>query len=186
MVRMILDVATMRVIYYTTDVNESLDVVDSTLSYDYLGDLPSGMKLTNSWNYRLVGNKLVNTEPGSRPKVSLLDSNRKEAQRLLIERINQVRSGLLSSCNGGDWVRSLKLQDDQFIEDLAKAAGVSSDQYRLTLHDTKLLRDTQLKNTEINRVYYQRLLKEADSNEKIIAVRDEFANADLLKINDKI
>lgn len=185
MIRMILDVATMRVIYYTEDMNETLAVVDKTLSYDYLGTLPAGMKLSNSWNYRLVGNKLVNTEANSQPKISLVESNRKEAQRLLTNKINQARATLLSSCNGGDWVRRLKLEDDVFLENLAQAAGVTVDQYRLSLHDTKLVRDRQVKNTEINRVYYQRLLNEADTNEKIIAVRDQFSNNNLLEIQMK-
>lgn len=183
MVRMILDVATMRVIYYTEDMSETLAVVDKTLSYDYLGDLPTGMKLSNSWNYRLVGNELVNTETANRPKISLIESNRKEAQRLLLDRVNQARSSMLSSCTGGDWVRSLKLQDEGFIDSLAQAAGVSSDQYRLSLYEIKNTRDQQIKNSEINRVYYHRLLNEADTNEKIIAIRDEFANKDLLTTN---
>jgi hypothetical protein len=179
---MILDAATMRVIYYTTDMNETLAVVDRTLSYDYLGELPSDMKLTNSWNYRLAGNKLVNTEVNNSQKLSLLESNRAAASRLLIDRINQARSKLLSACNGGDWVRRLKLEDDQFIEGLAKAAGVSVDNYRMALHSAKTTRDRQIKNTEINRVHYQRLLNEADTNEKIIAVRDEFTNTSLTEL----
>ena len=179
---MILDVATMRVIYYTTDMNESLTVVNSTLSYDYLGELPADMKLTNSWNYRLVGNKLVNTEVNNPRKLSLLESNRAAASRLLVDRVNQARSRLLSACNGGDWVRRLKLEDEQFLESLANAAGVSVDTYRMSLHKAKTTQDQQIKNTEINRVYYQRLLNEADTDEKIIAVRDEFANTNLVEL----
>jgi hypothetical protein len=185
MIRLILDVATMRVIYFTEDPDESLAVVDKTLSYDYLGEMPSGMKLGNSWNYRLVGNKLINTETSVAAKPSLLESNRREAQKLLIDRINQTRSVLFSGCFGGDWVRGLKLQDEAFLESLAQAEGVSPDQYRLTLHETKNLRDRQIKNTEINRAYYTRLLNEADTNEKIIELRDEFANNNLLELQMK-
>lgn len=185
MIRLILDVATMRVIYYTRDLAEPLAVVDRTLCYDYQGDLPAGMKPGNSWNYRLVGNQLVNTETAPAKKPSLLESNRKEAQRLLVERINLARQGLLASCHGGEWARRLKLEDTEFLTQLARTAGVGVEEYRTNIENTRRRRDTQIKNSEINRVYYQRMLKEADTNDRILALRDEFTNTDLLELQIK-
>jgi hypothetical protein len=178
-IRLILDIATMRVIYYTADLNQPLASADRTLVYDYQGDLPTGMTLSNSWNYRLIGNRLVNTETEPAKKPSLLESNRSEAQKLLVDRVNQARNRLMSNCNAGDWVRRLKIDDQVFIAELALAAGVSADQYRQEVLLTKTQREQELKNTEINRVYYRRLLRQAKTNEEIVALRDEFANVDL-------
>jgi hypothetical protein len=178
--RLILDIATMRVIYYTSDLAQNLTPADKTLVYDHEEALPKGMTLANCWNYRLVGNKLVNTESEPIKKLSLLESNRNEAQRLLVDRINQTRNKLMSNCNAGDWVRRLKLEDPLFVAELSRAQGVSADHYQQELTLTKIQREQQLKNTEINRVYYRRLLKEATTNEQIVAVRDKFSNTDLL------
>lgn len=182
---MILDVATMRVIYYTDNLDEPLTVVERTLVYDYIGELPAGMKLSNSWNYRLVGNKLVNTEAQPAKKPTLLDSNRSEALKLLNDRINQARAPLLPTNHGGEWVRRLKLEDPVFLDSVALILGQDPQNYSQQVRETKLLRDQQLKNSELNRLYYRKLLSEAKTNEDILALRDEFANADLLVLQVK-
>ncbi len=179
-IRMILDSATMRVIYYTADYNENIALVDRTLCYDYDGELPKGMSLNNSWNYRLIGNQLVNTQSAAAKKPSLLDSNRKEAQRLLIEKINQARQTLLPTCHAGEWVRRLKLEDSEFLAQLAQILGHQAETYTNTVLNLKKQREQQLKNSELNRIYYRQKISKAQSNEEIIAIRDEFANADLL------
>ena len=185
MIRMILDSATMRVIYYTADYNENIALIDRTLCYDYEGELPTGMSLSNSWNYRLAGNQLVNTMLPAAKKPSLLDSNRKEAQRLLVEKINQSRKTLMPTCDAGDWVRELKLEDSEFLAQLAQILGQQSETYSKTILDLKKQREQQLKNSELNRFYYRQKISRAQSNEEIIAIRDEFANADLLTLQIK-
>lgn len=178
-----LDTATMRVIYFTTDVNEPLSLVDKTLLYEYDLTLPEGMQLKNCWNYRLVGNRLINTEAGAaRGKVSLVESNRQEAIQLLIERINFTRRPILSTCIGGDIIRELKVTDDSFLLELAKVTGTNVDEYRLYVHDTKNKCIEQLKNSEINREYFLKQLNLATTSEEIIALRDKFVNSDLLQI----
>jgi hypothetical protein len=184
-IRMILDSATMRVIYYTADYNENIALIDRTLCYDYEGELPTGMSLSNSWNYRLAGNQLVNTMLPAAKKPSLLDSNRKEAQRLLVEKINQSRKTLMPTCDAGDWVRELKLEDSEFLAQLAQILGQQSETYSKTILDLKKQREQQLKNSELNRFYYRQKISRAQSNEEIIAIRDEFANADLLTLQIK-
>lgn len=189
MIKMVLDIATMRVIYFTTDISEHLTQVDKTLIYEYDLDMPEGMTLKNCWNYRLIGNRLVNTETNSvAPKISLVESNRQEALKMLIHRINLTRTPLLATCTGGDAVRELKILDDGFIAQLANAKGVSEDEYRLHVHDTKNTYREQMRNTEINREYFQTQLKLAETSERIVELRDKFVNSDLTQLqpNDSI
>lgn len=189
MIKMVLDIATMRVIYFTTDISEHLTQVDKTLIYEYDLDIPEGMTLKNCWNYRLVGNRLVNTVTNSvAPKISLIESNRQEALKMLVQRINITRIPLLSTCTGGDTVRELKILDEEFIKKLANVKGVSEDEYRLHVHDTKNTYIEKIKNTEINREYFQTQLKLAKTSERIVELRDKFVNSDLtqLQLNDSV
>lgn len=180
---MVLDIATMRVIYFTTDVSEHLTQVDKTLTYEYELAIPEGMTLKNCWNYRLIGNKLVNTETNSvAPKISLIESNRQEALKMLTQRINITRTPLLATCMGGDAVRELKILDEGFIAQLARAKGVSEDEYRLHVHETKNAYRKQMRNTEINREYFLAQLKLANTSERIIELRDKFVNSDLTQL----
>ncbi len=187
MTRMKLDVETLRVIYFTKNQEEVLHNSPHTLDYDYRWDLPENMTLDNCWNWTLRGDKLVNTETANRSVKTLLDNNKAEVKKLLIKRINTVRQSLLSSYNGGDYLRNLKLiavekDETLFLEKLAKAANVSVERYKKWVLDKKTVVDAALKATEINKEYYQRLINEVLTNEDLFLLRDEFNNADLTKI----
>jgi hypothetical protein len=184
MIKMILDTATMRIIYFTANVDESLAIVDKTFQYDYAGDLPKGFSLNNCWDWRLDGN-VIKHAPGNKEstKETLLQQNRKEAIKLLNERIGISRTPLIASCKGGESIRQLKLDNDlAFIESLAKAKGISAEEYKSTVETKRAEYLEKMKNSEINREYYLTKLKKATTNEEIIALRDSFANTNLLKL----
>ncbi len=182
-----LDVETLRVIYFTKNQNEILHNSPHTLDYDYRWDLPDNITLDNCWNWRLKGDKLVNTEVTNQTVKSLLENNKAEVKKLLIKKINSTRQSLLSNYNGGDYLRNLKFSavekdDAVFLEKLAKAANVSVERYKKIILDKKSAVDSALKNTEINKEYYQKLISEIQTNEDLFLLRDEFNNADLTKI----
>lgn len=180
MIRMILDIATMRVIYFTNDVNESLTVVEKTLMYDYLGELPTDFKLSNCWNWKLEGNKLqFSNDKKSKESQSLFEKNKIETIKLLNDRINQARMPFLSNCVGGDRVRDLKLNNDEFLYRLANIHGLTIDEYRIVLMEKQQTADRILQATEINKEYFYKKINEALDNWTLYSVREEFANIDL-------
>lgn len=185
MIRMKLDVDTLRVIYFTNDLGETLHDVEHTLSYDYRYELPEGMSLDNCWNWTLVGDKLKNTETSKNTKPSsLFENNKIEVKKLLVKRVNSCREQLLSEYTAGDYVRHLKFEssskeNDFFIEALAKAKGISYEKYRNELIETKNRYDKLLKHTEINKEYYIKQIDEVTNNDDLLALRDVFQNTNL-------
>jgi len=181
MIRLILDVTCMRVTYFTTNVKEKLTLNDGLLMYDYHASKPVDMTLDNCWMWKLVGNTIIYSDdyPASPPPDTLIEQNRKETLKLLDKKINFARSPILSSCIGGDIIRNFKTIDNEFINLLAQANNVSVEDYTQLINNTKTENESKLKITEINREYYIRLLKSAETSEQVIALRDELANADL-------
>jgi len=185
MIRMKLDVDTLRVIYFTNNLDETLHDVERTLSYDYRYELPEGMSLDNCWNWTLVGDKLKNTESPAKTKPSsLFENNKIEVKMLLIKRVNSCREQLLSEYAAGDYIRHLKFEssskeNDFFIEALARAKGVSYEKYRTELIETKNKYDRLLKHTEINKEYYIKQIDAVTNNEDLLALRDIFQNTNL-------
>ena len=185
MIRMKLDVDTLRVIYFTNNLDETLHDAERTVSYDYRYELPEGMSLDNCWNWTLVGDKLKNTESTKNTKPnSLFENNKIEVKRLLIKRVNSCREQLLSKYVAGEYVRNLKFEssskeNDFFIEALARAKGVSYAKYRNELIETKKRYDTLLKHTEINKEYYIKQIDEVTNNYDLFALRDIFQNTNL-------
>lgn len=183
MIRLVLDGPTMRVMYFTNDFKQDLNLVDGTLLYDHYGTRPVEMELSNCWNWKLIGNKLVNTEATvPNTPVTLFEHNRKETRKLLIEKINNARKPLLPSCTGGDLIRNFKITDNDFIKQLAKSAGLTEEQYLANVQLAKQLNEEKLKNTEINREYYNKKLNDATTDEETFAIRDKFANTDLTQL----
>lgn len=185
MIRMKLDVDTLRVIYFTNKLDETLHDAEHTLSYDYRYELPEDMSLNNCWNWTLVGDKLKNTDAPKKTKSnSLFENNKIEVKRLLIKRINSCREQLLSEHTAGDYIRHLKFEssskeNDFFIEALAKAKGVSYAKYRSELIETKNRYDKLLKHTEINKEYYTKQIDEVTNNDDLFVLRDIFQNTNL-------
>jgi hypothetical protein len=181
MIRLILDVTCMRVTYFTANLKEKLTLNDGLLMYDYYFAKPADMTLDNCWTWKLIGNTLVysNDYPAPPPPATLVEQNRKETLKLLDKRINEFRAPLLSSCIGGDIIRSFKVTDVEFINLLAQANDMSVEEYTQLVNNKKTEYESKLKITEVNREYYTKLLKSTETSEQIVALRDELANVDL-------
>ena len=78
-IRLILDLETQRVIYFTDDFEEELSLDESVVCYDYLDELPEKLKLTNCWNWKVENNKLVHTpkeEKNKPPRINIFQHNK--------------------------------------------------------------------------------------------------------------
>ena len=190
MIRLILDTATMRVVYFTTDLNEQLSIVDKTLMYDYAFELPQNFSHNNCWNWRLNGNKLELSEPKQNTTPTLFEKNKKEVSQLLETKINQSRQPYLSNCLGGDYVRELKINElsnesCEFLNKLATINSMSIDEYKNLLLKKRTDTEEILKITELNREYYRSKIDTAESNHDLTIIRDEFCNTDLTHDNTR-
>lgn len=190
MIRLILDTATLRVIYFTSDLNENLTLVDQTLMYDYAFVLPENFSLKNCWNWRLVGNRLELHEGSQKTTPDIFEKNKQEVLQLLETKINQARHPYLSKCIGSEYIRELKnkeLKDDssEFLNKLSTINGMSLDEYRNFLVKIKSTTDEILKITEINLEFYKMKINSAVNNHDLAVIRDEFSNADLTNDNTR-
>ena len=185
MKRLVIDIATKRIIYFTENVNEPLVEVKKCIIYDYLGEWPEECRLENCWNFRLEGDKIIDTSPKEKEKTTdLLKHNRDQAISFLIDRVDYYRSNILSKCIGGDIVRALKLKDNSFVEQLSRAKGISFEEYKKEIQQKEIEQTEKLKNTEINREFYLARLNKAMTNNELFDIRDEFSNKDLTVLQD--
>ena len=184
MIRLIIDTATMRIVYFTKDLNVNLNVVEGTLLYDYTFELDPNCSHDNCWSWKLIGNKLVYDEPQKPVVPTLFEKNKTEVTKLLTTKINQARQPFLSNCVAGEYVRNLKLQEitnpsDKFLTKIAQIRGMSIDAYKNLLLDMQQLTDGVLKITELNREYYAKAIVDADNDQALYHIREDFCNADL-------
>jgi len=185
MPRLIIDIATNRVTYFTTDMEQTFTLNEHVTMRDWLEDLPADMKLNNCWNWRIAGNKLENTELNTAPPaLSLFEQNKNKVRNLLIEKINDARRPYFSKAVGGDYIRDRKLKEAQegngpLIEQIANSqfkdlATVCSEiiaAYRKFAH--------VMARTEELKFQYQKAINECTEETKLWQIRDEFCNKNL-------
>ena len=185
MIRLILDTACMRVVYFTKDLNVDLKIVEGTLLYDYPFELDPNCSHDNCWSWNLIGNKLVYDEPVNPATPTLFEKNKIEVAKLLVTKINQARQPYLSDFNGGDYIRNLKRQEltheSDFLKRISEIRGISLDEYKNLLLDKSQLTDNILKITELNKEYYSKAIVDAVNDQTLYLIREDFCNADLTK-----
>lgn len=83
--RLIIDIATNRIIYHTDDADQPLHTDEYSALVTYVGDLPNKLTTANSWSYRFVSQKIVEPpdEPGA---ISLLDKNKASVKAMITQR----------------------------------------------------------------------------------------------------
>lgn len=184
MIRLIIDTATMRVVYFTKDLNVNLTIVEGTLLYDYSFELDETCSHDNCWSWKLKGNKLVYDEPEKPILPTLFEKNRTEVTKLLNAKISQARQPFLSNCSGGEYVRYLKNYErnwpsSDFLDKVAKIHNMTTDEYRNLILEKQQLTDAILKTTELNREYYTKAIIDAANDQVLYLIREEFCNSDL-------
>lgn len=185
MPRLIIDIATNRVIYFSTDMEQTFTLNEHVTMRDWPEDLPANMQLNNCWNWRIAGNKLENTEINkATPALSLFEQNKNKVKNLLIEKINDARRPYFSKVVGGDYIRDRKLKEAQegsgpLVEQIANSqnkdlATVCSEiitAYRKFAY--------VMARTEELKLQYQKEINECNEEAVLWKIRDEFANKNL-------
>lgn len=181
MIRLVLDVACNRVIYYTSDRNARLVTNQHVYIREWFEALPMGMTHENCWDWKLVGDKLlleVNT-PTTYPK-TLIEHNKERMLKFLIERVNEHRRPYDPSCHHSDWVRTIKLAEAKdgggpLLSAMATELGYSLQE----MCEEILFKDRQYKkvliDTEIFKETYKEKISIAVNNEELYQFRDEIA-----------
>lgn len=179
MIRLVLDVACNRVIYFALDRNARLVTNQHVYIREWFDELPMGMTHDNCWDWKLVGDKLRLdvTTPNHYPK-TLLELNKERILNFLYERINHHRRIFDPSCHHNDWVRQIKLQEAEqgggpllsamaidlgfSIEEMCNEIKVKNAEYRQILIDTEIYRERCKEKITV-----------ASTNEELYALRDE-------------
>ncbi|NBO99884.1 MAG: hypothetical protein EBU90_07115 [Proteobacteria bacterium] len=179
MLRLVLDVACNRVIYFSE--KDRLTTNDHVYVREWFEPLPMGMTHDNCWDWKLVGDKLVlDHQNTSKFPKTLLELNKERVNLYLIERVNFLRSKFLPSCSLGAEVRKIKLEEAKqqggpLLEKLAPIMGLSLQE----LCEEIIFKDNEYRNllmeTEIFREQYKEKILLADSNEQVYRLRDEIS-----------
>jgi hypothetical protein len=109
-IRLLVDLATDRILWYTTDLQSPLNNDEHSAIAEYDGELPEGITLQNSWNYGYKNKQIVllNKPP---VKPTLVESNRTSINKLLIDKVNEKRATIKSVTRYDDYVELLIYND---------------------------------------------------------------------------
>ena len=90
MTTLVLHTKTDRIIYFSEDPLYSPADSEYTWIYNYNSELPSLCTLKNCWDWKLINHRLIYsvTDPKIDPIGSMIDSNKKQLKKLLINKID--------------------------------------------------------------------------------------------------
>lgn len=118
-----------RVVYFTDDPQYQPPMEgDWYYCSTYLGELPDGMTLRNCWGWRFRGSQFHDARQTAKASTAekLIDNNRRALQRLLKDKINEIRKPFAPSCLDGQALRAIKLQQARsWLEHMASSAEIS-------------------------------------------------------------
>jgi hypothetical protein len=108
--RLLVDIATDRLIWYTTDLEAHIQNDEHSAIAEFEGTLPEGITLGNCWNYGFRNKEVILLNHPAK-KVSLLESNRTSIRKFLVDKINEKRSSLTFNVRYADYVEMLTYND---------------------------------------------------------------------------
>lgn len=109
-IRLLVDLATDRILWYTTDLQSPLNNDEHSAIAEYDGELPEGITLQNSWNYGYKNKQIVLlNKPQVKP--TLVESNRTSINKLLLDKVNEKRATIKSLIRYDDYVELLIYND---------------------------------------------------------------------------
>lgn len=185
MPRLVIDIATNRVIYFTEDMEKQLTPNQHIAMRDWLEPLPANMKLDNCWDWRLKGDILEYTVKDPVPPETLLEQNKKNVRQLLMDRINAARKPHFPAYVGNEWIRNKRIAEAKEGGGpllLAEAATKNKELevlIREVLDSDRTFSQVMIK-TETLKVQYQKAINEATEESVLWELRDEIANANYL------
>jgi len=193
MYRLVLDINTMRVIYFTSDLNEKLTPTREILFFDYLSELPPQMKLSNCWNWRLEGVTLVESlaEIKVNPnKETIFEFNKQECLNYLVRKINEARFHLSPDCDLGLLIRVYKYQQtyeqhSDYLDALALMNNMHTHQYveKITKKESEVMAGLRI--SEINREYFKTKILNCIDSTSLYEIRDMISKHNMLELLDE-
>ncbi|GLZ23097.1 hypothetical protein [Burkholderia plantarii] len=115
-----------RVIYFTDD-SDYVPSADGDWYFasTYRGDLPPSMTLGNCWSWRFNGSDFAEAPPARHPNraEAMIEHNRRALERILNDKINELRRPYAANCELGDELRQMKADEARaFSEDPSSRA----------------------------------------------------------------
>jgi hypothetical protein len=177
-VRLVLDIATNRVVYFTQSLDEKLHLNEFVITYEYAYSLPANLTLSNCWNFRLVGNKLIESVETPRSK-STTEFNFNRS--VFLEQINQTFEryrNIVISESGYSEIRYSETQSSDpnklILNGYASLHGISLEEADQQTKLQRLEYVRLMNNIEYLREQYLMLAKIAVNNNQIMVVYGEF------------
>ena len=182
-IRLLVDLATDRILWYTTDLESPLNNDEHSAIAEYDGELPEGITLQNSWNYGYKNKQIVLlNKPQVKP--TLVESNRTSINKLLLDKVNEKRATIKSLIRYDDYVELLIYNDayaynGENLEDLVwlKLAAKHKE-----LTPVQAIEVVKFEFNEKRRILFatediylemSKRIKNATTNEELFAIRTE-------------
>ena len=173
---LILDLATSRVIYFTSDLSVPLKTDGYTAIAVYEGELPNNMTLDNCFNYRYVNKELVNTQTNSRP-TSLIEQNRMTIINFIQEKVREKFLKISENGFNNEYYRCLVdeiLENCEYILEYQQLYNIDTIENALK----KVKSDFVAYRKKILLIGYYKTIwiqkaRSTNSNDELFAIRDE-------------
>ena len=184
--RLLIDLATDRIIWYTSDLDTPINNDDHSAIAEYDNDLPNGMTLQNCWNYG-YRNKVLSLFNTPAVKPTLLESNRTSIRQLLIDRINEKRATIKFNLRYSDYTELMiyneaqlfngtNLLDLEWLSLAIKYTGVDTEQaIKIIKYDFNEKRKILLITEDLYLEMINRI-KDATTNDELFQIRTEIQN----------
>jgi len=182
-IRLLVDLATDRILWYTTDLDSPLGNDEHSAIAEYDGELPAGITLQNAWNYGYKNKKVILlNKPAIKP--TLVESNKTTIHKLLVDKVNEKRATIKSVTRYDDYVELLTYNDSYAyngsnIEDLiwlklaAKHKDLPAEQAAEVVKFEFNEKRRVLFATEDLFLEMDKRIKNATTNDELFAVRTE-------------
>jgi hypothetical protein len=178
--RIILDISTNRIIFFTKDYNQTLIVDENTVLYDYTKPLPENLTISNCWNFRLNGQTIEETKyVNQNLKESELSFNKKTFIKQINARLNEEIEKLIFELEYSEFrVQEARSPGSNLIliKEFASQNKMSVDEaiaYTLNSEDT---RNSKIKIIEYVRQQYIKRAMLVTNNKQLMLIRDRFMN----------
>ncbi len=182
MPKYVIDVPSNRVIYFTTNDQESLVPGKEAVIYQDHFAPPADMTIQNCWNYKLVGRSLIKQQDENTrtTKPTAVEENKNALIKLLTNQINAARKKLMNDFDFEPQIYLMAYQEaistsgsQPYCEQLAKMKKINIVECRSFVIAEYQRFSKHLLNTDIWRRYYLEKIESSGTEEEQAVLRDE-------------
>jgi hypothetical protein len=177
-VRLIIDIATNRVVYFTMSESEELHLNEHVILYSYHKELPSNLTLSNCWNFRLENQTLIETEIEYKTqRRSEFEFNKATFFKQLAQRFDNLKHRCISETGYSELrFNDIQSTDKCLITNYADLHCITIDdavKKTIEQHDQYL---QSMQNIEYLREYFLMLGKLTTSTPQLMMIQEELQN----------